>query len=169
MPDAPQDTSRLPVHVDLHSVPLNMWQTLRAARRNLLDIIPRQTTEETIISGKTGRPWHIIMDPDAIRRVVLQELDAYPKSDITKVLFRPAVGDSLFIAEGDHWRWQRRTTAPVFTHRDMMNLSPSMTRAAVAATATITDTLHYKQAPQSGQLRVERAQRRLIVGVSEAL
>ena len=134
MPDAPQDTSRLPVHVDLHSVPLNMWQTLRAARRNLLDIIPRQTTEETIISGKTGRPWHIIMDPDAIRRVVLQELDAYPKSDITKVLFRPAVGDSLFIAEGDHWRWQRRTTAPVFTHRDMMNLSPSMTRAAVAAT-----------------------------------
>jgi cytochrome P450 len=65
----------------------------------------------------------MITDPTAIRRVLLENVDNYPKSIVTKNLLRPAIGDSLFIAEGKHWRWQRRTAAPAFSHRNVSALA----------------------------------------------
>jgi cytochrome P450 len=43
----------------------------------------------------------------------------------------------MFIAEGAHWRWQRRAAAPVFTHRNVTNLGPVMTAAAETAAARV--------------------------------
>ncbi|KAJ29284.1 cytochrome P450 [Sulfitobacter pontiacus 3SOLIMAR09] len=83
-----------------------------------------------MVSGKMGKRWHMVMDPTAIREMLLDRVDDYPKSLVTKNLLRPAIGDSLFIAEGAHWRWQRRAVAPAFSHRNMLNLSPIMTAAA---------------------------------------
>lgn len=122
--------AKLPVRVPLVKEELGIWKSLAAARSNVLAIIPELATQEPIISGTTGKRWHMIMDPDTIREMMLERLDQYPKSLVTKNLLRPAIGESLFIAEGAHWRWQRRTAAPVFTHRNMMNLAPIMTDAA---------------------------------------
>ena len=63
----------------------------------------------------------------------LERVEDYPKSEATKSILRPAIGESLFVAEGAHWRWQRRAAAPVFSHRNVMNLAPIMSRAADAA------------------------------------
>lgn len=120
----------LPPRVPLVTQPMGMWQSLQTARKNILAIIPEIATRQPMVSGKTGKRWHMVMDPDAIRQVLLEKLDVYPKSLVTKNLLRPAIGDSLFIAEGAHWRWQRRAAAPAFSHRNMMNLAPVMTRAA---------------------------------------
>src|SRR6056297_808358 len=119
-----------PVHVPLVTEPMGIWASLQASRRNVLSIIPAITTRQPMVSGRTGKRWHMVMDPDAIRRVLLEEVDNYPKSLVTKNLLRPAIGESLFIAEGAHWRWQRRTAAPVFSHRNVMNLAPVMSAAA---------------------------------------
>ena len=129
MPDTrlPQ---RLPVHVPLGTRPLGLWASLAAARRNLLTIIPKIATTQPMVSGRTGVRWHMVMDPEAIRAMLLERLDEYPKSLVTKNLLRPAIGESLFVAEGAHWRWQRRTAAPVFSHRNVMNLAPIMADAA---------------------------------------
>lgn len=105
-------------------------QSLKAARRNLLEIIPEIALHQPIVSGRTGARWHMLMDPDSLRRVLRDELDNYPKSNVTKNILRPAIGDSLFVAEGAHWKWQRRAAAPVFTHRNIANLSPVMEAAA---------------------------------------
>jgi len=109
---------------------MGIWASLQASRRNVLSIIPAIATRQPMVSGRTGKRWHMVMDPDAIRRVLLEEVDNYPKSLVTKNLLRPAIGESLFIAEGAHWRWQRRAAAPVFSHRNVMNLAPIMTAAA---------------------------------------
>ena len=100
------------------------------ARRNVLSIIPEIAVKQPMVSGKMGKRWHMVMDPTAIREMLLDRVDDYPKSLVTKNLLRPAIGDSLFIAEGAHWRWQRRAVAPAFSHRNMLNLSPIMTAAA---------------------------------------
>jgi cytochrome P450 len=121
---------RSPVRVPLVTEPLGVLGSLRAARENVLSIIPEIATRQPMVSGRTGKRWHMVMDPDAVRRMLLENLDNYPKSLVTKNLLRPAIGESLFIAEGAHWRWQRRTAAPVFSHRNVMNLAPVMTRAA---------------------------------------
>jgi cytochrome P450 len=39
---------------------------------------------------------------------LLEAVEDYPKSVATRAVLQPAIGDSLFLAEGDHWRWQRR-------------------------------------------------------------
>ena len=119
-----------PVRVPLVTRPMGIWASLQTSRRNVLGIIPEIATRQPMVSGRTGKRWHMVMDPEAIRRMLLEQLDIYPKSLVTKNLLRPAIGDSLFIAEGAHWRWQRRAAAPVFSHRNVMNLGPVMTAAA---------------------------------------
>ncbi len=125
--------AREPVKVPLVKEPLSVLQTLRAARRNVLEIVPDICTKQPMVSGKTAMVrWHMVMDPAALRRVLKDNLANYPKSDITKNLLRPAIGDSLFIAEGAHWRWQRRAAAPVFSHRNIAALAPIMSASAEA-------------------------------------
>ncbi len=113
-----------------------VWGPIRsliAARRNILEIIPAAATKQPMISGRTGSVrWHMVMSPHAIGRILKEKLDIYPKSDVTKNILKPAIGDSMFIAEGAHWRWQRRAAAPVFTHRNIANLAPIMSAAAEA-------------------------------------
>ena len=120
----------LPAHVPFATQPLGIFGSLRAARRNLLEILPELAVRQPMVSGKTGIRWHMIMDPGAIRSVLLEKVDDYPKSRATKNILRPAIGDSLFIAEGAHWRWQRRAAAPVFSHRNVQALAPVMSAAA---------------------------------------
>jgi len=129
-PDAAAD---LPVRVPLVTEPLGLLASLRAARANILSIIPQIAVTQPMVSGKTGIRWHMVMDPPAIRRMLLERLEDYPKSGVTKNLLRPAIGESLFIAEGAHWRWQRRAAAPAFSHRNVAALGPYMTRAAEAS------------------------------------
>lgn len=138
MPPIPQQTlDRTPVHVPLVTEPMGVLASLKAARRNILSIIPEIATRQPMVSGRTGKRWHMVMDPGAIRRMLLEEIDNYPKSIVTKNLLRPAIGESLFIAEGAHWRWQRRTAAPVFSHRNVMNLAPIMSAAAERSAARV--------------------------------
>lgn len=134
----PQDPNiALPVRVPLVTEPWGILKSLQMARKNVLSIIPEIATRQPIVSGKTGKRWHMVMDPDAIREMLLDRLDQYPKSEVTKNLLKPAIGDSLFIAEGAHWRWQRRTAAPVFSHRNVTALAPIMSAAAERAAARI--------------------------------
>ncbi|WP_428849231.1 cytochrome P450 [Thetidibacter halocola] len=128
----------LPVRVPLVTQPMGLWGSLQASRRNVLSIIPDLATRQPMVSGKTGKRWHMVMDPGANRRILLENLDNYPKSIVTKNLLRPAIGESMFIAEGANWRWQRRTAAPVFSHRNVMNLAPVMSAAAERSVARVT-------------------------------
>ncbi|MBU2982898.1 cytochrome P450 [Lentibacter algarum] len=129
--------ARVPARVPLVTEPASILKSLLLARRNLLAILPDIATKQAVVSGKTGVRWHMLMDPDAIRRVLLEDLENYPKSDATKNILRPAIGESLFIAEGAHWRWQRRAAAPVFSHRNVTALAPVMSAAAEATLARI--------------------------------
>jgi cytochrome P450 len=126
-------THPTPVKVPLVTEPWGILKSLSMARRNVLRIIPDIATKQPMVSGKTGKRWHMVMDPGAIRQILLDRLEDYPKSVVTKNLLKPAIGESLFIAEGAHWRWQRRAAAPAFSHRNVQNLGPIMTAAAERA------------------------------------
>ena len=129
---------RLPVAAPLPGRPMGVLDSYRAARENILGIIPARALDLPILSGRTGpQRWHMVMEPQAIRRVLLERVEDYPKSEATKSILRPALGESLFVAEGDHWRWQRRAAAPAFAARTIDALTPVMTRAAEAAAERI--------------------------------
>ena len=106
------ESARVPVQVPLVTEPLGILGSLRNARRNVLELIPELATHVPIVSGRTGKRWHMVMDPEANRRILKDAVEDYPKSDVTKMILRPAIGESLFVAEGAHWHWQRRVAAP---------------------------------------------------------
>lgn len=129
----PAMTADEPVKVPLATRPLGIVGTAMTARRNLLELIPAIATRQPIVSGQTGVRWHMVMDPASLRRILKERVEDYPKSVTTKLILKPAIGDSLFVAEGAHWRWQRRAAAPAFAQRHVEALGPVMTAAAEAS------------------------------------
>ncbi len=127
----------VPARVPLSNVPLGVFGSLKAGRENVLLLIPEVATRAPILSGRTVKRWHMVMDPEALRRILRDRVEDYPKSVVTKLILEPAIGDSLFVAEGQNWLWQRRTAAPVFSHRNVAALAPVMTLAAERACARI--------------------------------
>ena len=125
--------TRYPARVPLHRKPLGVIGSALVARRNVLELIPEIAVRQPMVSGKVGKRWHMVMDPDALRVVLKDRVEDYPKSLVTKLLLEPAVGESLFVAEGAHWRWQRRAAAPAFAQRHVEALAPVMTAAAEAS------------------------------------
>lgn len=127
----------LPPRVPLASRPLGIVGSALTARRNVLELIPEIALRQPMVSGRLGIRWHMVMDPGALRRVLKDRVEDYPKSTVTKLLLEPAIGDSLFIAEGAQWRWQRLAAAPAFAARNVEALAPVMTAAAEASAARI--------------------------------
>jgi len=120
----------IPVGAPVHRRRLSRLQTALAARRNVLELIPALSYRQAIVSGEMLMRWHMLADPGGMKRVMLDNLSNYPKSEIMRRMLRPAIGDSLFNADGADWKWQRRAVVPVFTHRNVLALAPAMTRTA---------------------------------------
>ncbi|HTI87139.1 MAG TPA: cytochrome P450 [Alphaproteobacteria bacterium] len=127
------DERGFPPHIVPPSRPLSLFETIRAAKTNVLEIIPGLAYRQPIVSGRFGVRWHMVQDPGGLRRIFLDNVDNYPKSEVMLRMLRPAVGDSLFTSEGEAWRWQRRAVAPVFAQRNVVALSPMMTATAARA------------------------------------
>ncbi|RMC36165.1 cytochrome P450 [Paracoccus alkanivorans] len=126
-------TAREPVKVPLTMRPMGILGTVATARRNVLELIPGIALRQPIVSGRTGLRWHMVMDPESLCHILKDRVEDYPKSVTTKLILNPAIGDSLFVAEGAHWRWQRRAAAPAFAARHISALGPVMTAAAEAS------------------------------------
>ena len=57
----------LPSRVPLATKPLGVLGSLQAGRRNVLELIPEIATHAPILSGRTGKRWHMVMEPGALR------------------------------------------------------------------------------------------------------
>jgi cytochrome P450 len=128
----------IPTTVPLHRRRLSRLETAMVARRNVLEIIPALAYRQPIVSGEMMIRWHMLADPAGMKRVMLDNLANYPKSEIMRRMLRPAIGESLFNADGAEWKWQRQAVAPVFTHRNVATLAPAMTATAERACARLT-------------------------------
>jgi cytochrome P450 len=122
-----------PVGAPVHRRRLSRLETALIARRNVLEIIPALSYRQPMVSGEMLMRWHMLADPGGMKRVMLDNLANYPKSEIMRRMLRPAIGNSLFNADGAEWKWQRQAVAPVFTHRNVVALAPAMTATAERA------------------------------------
>lgn len=118
--------------------PLGIIGSLRAIRKNALNVIPAIAYTQPIVTGTTGySKWHMIQGPEALKTIFLDHVENYPKSEVVIRMLRPAVGESLFTSEGKNWRWQRRAISPVFTAKNVTALAPLMTKTAEHAVKRI--------------------------------
>ncbi|MBE7199953.1 MAG: cytochrome P450 [Parafilimonas terrae] len=124
----------LPRVVPPHRAPpereLPILAYLRSIRDNSLEGFPRRAYEETVTRRDLlGRSSFVLSDPEAIRRVLVENQANYARTTGTTRILRPILGDGLLISEGSAWRHQRRTLAPAFTPRAIDGLVPHIAAA----------------------------------------
>jgi cytochrome P450 len=125
----------LPVTVPAPPNPLGFWASYRAARRNVLEVIPEAAYREPIVIGGGRAGWIMVMDPPWLEHILGTREKSYPKSTATLRIMKPRRGDSLMTADRATWRWQRRAMAPLFQSRNLGGIALAMTGAAEAAAA----------------------------------
>lgn len=102
------------------SAPRPQWRTLLQLRRNALSTWGEPAYRELVIAGPfLGRQSLLLNEPAAIRRVLVDNAEAYGRTPATLRILHPMIGDGLFLAEGEAWRFQRRTAAPAFAPRSL--------------------------------------------------
>jgi cytochrome P450 len=137
---------------------LSALRTLAAMHRNLLEAIDAELFEAPFRRSRSlGRDYLAVCDPELIQAVLLDQADAFGRSELQQRGFRPAVGEGLLVAEGAAWRRQRRAAAPAFRHESLLRMTPAFAAAAEASTRRL--------CAASGPVDVEVEMRRATVQV----
>ncbi|MGQ0444901.1 MAG: cytochrome P450 [Beijerinckiaceae bacterium] len=117
-------------------LPLGTFATLRVLRRNPIETWTKAHFEWPILVGPTILGTiAVVNDPAAIRRVLVDNAANYRKDALQKRVLGPGLSEGLLEAEGDDWRVQRRTLAPLFTPKTVNSFARATAAAAEALVA----------------------------------
>lgn len=95
---------------------LPMWRSLFGERlRNSIYAFPERAFDDSVRTRSlAGIRMHVVAQPDALQRVLLDNKANYIRPALAQRILRPVVGTGPLTAEGDAWRVQRRLVAPTF-------------------------------------------------------
>jgi cytochrome P450 len=110
---------------------MSIWQYLNALRDSTLKTFSQEAYEHDVVANKIlGRHVFLVNEPAAIKRVLLDNVANYEKTEITRRILEPGLGKGLITLEGDTWKAHRRTMSPAFDLRSVASYTPIMTAAA---------------------------------------
>ena len=111
--------------------PLSTPRLLRVGLANSLAAMDEELFEEPIVERRYiwGRLF-IVSDPAAIRRVMQDNADNYPRIAPLHRIFRFVSGSGMLCAEGELWRRHRRLLNPTLDHRTMLADLPAIAALA---------------------------------------
>jgi len=114
---------------------LGLLRLISTLKRNPLECWTQEHFEKPVVAA--GLPFTnvlLVHEPDAIRHALLDNAANYRKDSIQRRVLSAGLGDGLLSAESERWRAQRRTVAPVFARKTIMDFAPAMLGAADALT-----------------------------------
>jgi cytochrome P450 len=110
---------------------LNRIQAVREIGRNAVAAWGERAYRERYIYDRNWmQDFLLLNDPDGVKHVLLDNAANYVKSRQVQRTTGPALGNGLFNASGDSWKFQRRTTAPMFSMRHIADFAPAMAHVA---------------------------------------
>jgi cytochrome P450 len=117
--------------------PLGPFSMMLALRRNPIETWTKAHFELPIlvsptILGTTA----VVNDPAAIRHVLVDNAVNYRKDPLQKRVLGPGLSEGLLEAEGDEWRVQRRTLAPLFAPKTISSFARATAAAAESLVAS---------------------------------
>jgi cytochrome P450 len=111
----------------------NLLSLLRALYRNPLEAWTREHFEKPMVTTNVaGRRIVLVNDPAGIRHVLLDNAGNYRKDRLQQRVLSAGLRNGLLTAEGEQWRVQRRTLAPIFAPKHSVGFSTGMLGAAKA-------------------------------------
>lgn len=104
---------------------------IRTVARNPLNGLPPEVFDYPLVSGwgPFGRALHV-MDPDLIQDVLVRRPEVFGRVREHRRVLGPILGESILVAEGEHWRRQRRAVAPAFQPTNLRTFAPAMLASA---------------------------------------
>ncbi|MCA8930962.1 MAG: cytochrome P450, partial [Rhodospirillaceae bacterium] len=100
---------------------------------NMFEAFPREAYEVPVFRPRRMPSLLVVVsDPDAVRRVMLDEVADFPRHAQSDEIFSAMFGEGLLGVTGETWRRHRRILAPAFGPRSIAALAPVMTDAAAA-------------------------------------
>ena len=128
----------VPPRPDIPEKSVNWYGFLRALRTNALQIWPRDAYTKDVLEQSFFRRKRFLLNaPDAIHRVLVDNIENYRRTRATIRILRPITGEGLFLSEGDEWRHQRRTIAPTLAPRVIPMLARHIVEVADVALARL--------------------------------
>jgi cytochrome P450 len=98
---------------------------------NQFEALPRVAYEKPIWETKSvfGR-FFMISDPVGVKRVLLDNVANYPKTEMETRLLGGVLGEGLLVSQGDKWKSHRRLMAPSFDFKSLVAYAPAMVEQA---------------------------------------
>jgi cytochrome P450 len=110
---------------------LGLVSFLTTLIRNPIAAWPKRLLEEPMVVQNVGGQLVVfVSDPELLRQVMVKEPDRFQKNPLDRRLYGPLLGNSILTSEGNDWRLQRRTAAPLFRHAMLERYVPIMVEAA---------------------------------------
>lgn len=99
--------------------------------------------------------FYVVGDPNGVKRVFLDNVANYPKTDMERRLFGAIFGNGLLSSDGETWRSHRRIMAPPFAPPSVAAYAPGMAQDVAEFRA------RWDQAPTDQPIDVARDMTRL--------
>lgn len=109
------------------------WRMFFSKRRSWLDSLYARSYHMKM--GEVHLPGvdlFMINEPALVRRVMVDEAEAFPKHEMLADALRPLLGDSIFTTNGEVWRRQRTLMNPSFEAARIRHVFGRMREAAAA-------------------------------------
>jgi cytochrome P450 len=87
---------------------------LRSRRCSLASLMDRSYSMHMGEVGMPHKRIYVANQPDLVQRILVDEVENFPKSAVVADMFGLLVGDALIVSNGEVWKRQRRMMAPVF-------------------------------------------------------
>ncbi|WP_375408661.1 cytochrome P450 [uncultured Methylobacterium sp.] len=107
-----------------------LFAFLKAVRSNPITTWLEDHFIQPVVAGEgaLGRVT-VVSDPALIRYLYVDNAANYRKDDLQRRVLAPGLGNGLLTAEGEEWRLQRRTLAPIFSPRHVLGFAEAMNAA----------------------------------------
>jgi len=79
----------------------------------------------------------LVNDPEAVRQVMVTEVDQFPKHPYTLWILEPLIGRGIFSVNGEEWAHQRRLVDQAFQVAHLQRVWPQMVAACEASLARL--------------------------------
>ena len=99
--------------------------------RNLIEAWPEAVYTDALVDGRVlGRKTLFVCAPSMIQTLLVDHADALAREDYVLRALAPALGIGVLTSDGESWKRQRRTAAPIFRHDQIAGFVPAMTKVA---------------------------------------
>lgn len=113
---------------------VSLWRYLQLFRSDILSAQPERLYRAWMAEFRAPTIRSYLCNDPAIVDLILKDRpDQFPKSERLIEGLRPLLGNSVFVANGEDWRAQRRIIDPAFESGRLREIFPAMQDAAIAA------------------------------------